>query len=153
MNILHNREDADECVNDTWLAAWNTIPPERPAAFSTFIGRIARNFALNKYKSARTQKRGGNETTLLLSELEACVPSKSSVEDEVDGKLLEEAINSFLSTVKQEDMAFFVSRYWYTESVAQIARTFKVSEGKVNMSLCRTRKKLKTYLGKRGISL
>jgi RNA polymerase sigma-70 factor (ECF subfamily) len=153
MNILHNHEDAAEAVNDTYLNVWNAIPPQCPAKFSTFIGRITRNISLNKYKSQKTQKRGGNETTLLLSELENCVSSAQSVEDEVDGKILEEAIDSFLSSIKQEDMVYFVSRYWYTDSVAQIAQQFNVSEGKINMNLCRTRKKLKIYLEKRGITL
>jgi RNA polymerase sigma-70 factor (ECF subfamily) len=153
MNILHNREDADECVNDTYMRVWNAIPPERPKTFSTFIGRITRNLSLDKHKSQRVQKRGGGEVTLLLSELENCVPSAQSVDDAVDGKILEEAINSFLRSIKKEDRVFFVNRYWYGETIAEIANQFNVKEGKIIMNLLRTRNKLKIYLEKRGITI
>jgi RNA polymerase sigma-70 factor (ECF subfamily) len=153
MNILHNKEDADECVNDTYMRVWNTIPPERPKTFSTFIGRIARNLSLDRYKAQNVQKRGGGETPLLLSELESCIPSAQSVEEAVDGNILEEAINSFLLSIKKEDRVFFVNRYWYGETIAEIAKQFNAKEGKVIMNLLRTRSKLKIYLEKRGITV
>jgi RNA polymerase sigma-70 factor (ECF subfamily) len=153
VRILHNREDAAEVVNDAYLAAWNAIPPEKPRKFSTFLGRIARNLSLDRAKSANAQKRGGGETVRLLSELEGCVPDSRSVEDAVDNNILEAAINSFLSEIDKEDTAYFVYRYWHGESVGEIARQFAVSEGKVAMNLCRTRKKLKIYLEKRGVYL
>ncbi|MCL2633438.1 MAG: sigma-70 family RNA polymerase sigma factor [Oscillospiraceae bacterium] len=152
MNILKNREDAEECVNDAYLNVWNTIPPNRPAIFSSFIGRITRNVSLNKYKSRKVQKRSGDETALLLSELNDCVPAVSSVESEVDMRVLEKAIDEFLSGVSKNDRLFFMRRYWYNDSVLSIAERFSVSESKVTSSLFRTRKKLKIHLEKEGIS-
>jgi RNA polymerase sigma-70 factor (ECF subfamily) len=160
MNILHNSEDADECVNDTFLKLWNSIPPERPQVFSTFVGRIVRNLSLDRAKLLNAKKRGGGETPLLLSELEGCIPaaavqnkSKSSVEDAVDNNELEAAINDFLSEQKQDTATYFICRYWHGDSVAEIARRAGVSEGKIAMNLHRTRKKLKVCLEKRGISI
>jgi RNA polymerase sigma-70 factor (ECF subfamily) len=147
MNILKNKEDAEECVNDAYLNAWNAIPPARPALFSSFIGRITRNISLNKYKSRKSQKRRGDETALLLSELEACVPAESTVEAEVDMRILEQAIDDFLSALTRNDRLFFMRRYWYNDSVADIARRFSVSDSKVMSSLFRTRNKLKVKLG------
>ena len=151
MNILHNKQDSDECVNDTYMKVWESIPPQQPKVFSTFIGAITRNISLNRYKMQNAQKRGGNTTTLLLSELTSCVPAARNVEDEIDDKALGQAINSFLDTIEKEDIAFFVSRYWYGYSVAQIAKQFNASQGKVKMNLMRTRNKLKIYLEKKGV--
>jgi RNA polymerase sigma-70 factor (ECF subfamily) len=157
MNILHNKEDADEVVNDTYLRVWDKLTAraagsiERPKVFSTFIGRITRNLSLNKYKMQRTQKRGGNESPLLLSELEGCIPSAMTVEDEVDINSLTRAVNSFLETIREDDMIYFIRRYWHTDSIAEISRQLNVSEGKIKVSLHRTRKKLKIYLEERGV--
>jgi RNA polymerase sigma-70 factor (ECF subfamily) len=151
MNILHNTQDAEEAVNDAYLAAWNAIPPEQPRIFAAFLGRITRNISLDRYKAQKAQKRGGNETDLLLSELEACIPSARSVENEVDENELSKTIDSFLASIGEDDAAYFFCRYWHCESVPQIARKFGAGESKVKMSLHRTRKKLKTYLNERGI--
>jgi len=153
MNVLQNPEDADECVNDAYLCLWNAIPPEHPKAFSTYIGRITRNLSIKKYKKRNAQKRGGNETALLLSELENCVPSAHSVAKEVEASELAEMIDEFLQSVKKDDRVYFVNRYSYGDSVPEIAKRYNASEGKVTMSLHRTRKKLKAYLEKRGITL
>jgi len=150
-NILRNKEDADECVNDTYLNAWNSIPPKRPAVLSSFVGRITRNLALNRYKLHRADKRGGNETTLLLSELEWCVKSADSVEDAVDVSFLGKAIDSFLSGIKKEDRIFFVRRYWYADSISEIAKRFSAGESRVKTNLHRTRNKLKLHLENEGI--
>jgi RNA polymerase sigma-70 factor (ECF subfamily) len=148
MNILDNREDSEEVVSDTYLRVWNAIPPERPAVFSTYIGRIVRNLSLNRLKANRAAKRGGQSgaAELLFSELEACIPAARTVESEVDSRALGEAIDSFLATLKKDDRAYFLCRYWYSRPVSLIARQFGVSEGKVSMSLSRARKKLKVYL-------
>jgi RNA polymerase sigma-70 factor (ECF subfamily) len=151
MNILHNQQDAEEVVNDTYLSLWNLIPPEHPDPFLTYIGRITRNLSIKKCKARTAQKRGGSETILLLSELDLCLPSTFNVEDKVDINNLSQEINSFLSTIKREDKLFFIGRYWFTYSVPEIASQFSVGESKIKMSLHRTRKKLKTYLEKRGI--
>jgi RNA polymerase sigma-70 factor (ECF subfamily) len=153
MNILHNREDADECVNDTYLNLWNTIPPEHPKVFSTFIGAITRNLSLDRYRKSKSKKRGGSYKALLLSELEDCIPSSDNVEEAVDAKELTASIDTFLDTLKKDDMAYFVCRYWYNYSIGEIAEKLNASQGKVKMSLHRTRGKLKNYLEERGISV
>jgi len=152
MNILKNREDSEECVNDTFLRAWNSIPPKRPIPLSTFLGRITRNLSLDRYEARNTKKRGG-DTALLLSELESFVPSAQNVEDEVDSNELSSTIDSFLSTVSRDDKSYFVCRYWHIYSISEIAKKFNVGESKVKVSLHRTRKKLRNYLEKRGISV
>jgi RNA polymerase sigma-70 factor (ECF subfamily) len=153
MGILHNKEDVDECLNDTYLSVWNSIPPQKPTVFSAFIGRITRNLALDRYRKKTSQKRGGDNAALLFSELEAVIPSSRNVENEVDLNDLSTAIEEFLKSRKKEDRVFFVSRYWYAETVPEIAVRFNTSVGKVTMSLHRTRKKLKTELEKRGFTL
>ena len=151
MNILRNKEDADECVNDTYLKAWNAIPPEQPRVFSSFIGRITRNLAINKYKSKTTHKRSGHETAVLLGELEDCIPAAVNVEEEIESRDLSRIIKEYLSKLREEDRKFFVCRYWYNDSVPEIAELHEVSIGKVQMSLHRTRKRLKVYLKKEGV--
>jgi len=151
MNILHNQEDAEEVVNDTYLSLWNQIPPKSPDSLSAFIGKITRNLAIKKYQEKTRKKRGGKETTLPLSELELCLPSDFKVEDELDVNNLTQEIDRFLSTLKKEDRLFFTGRYWYIYSVPKIASQFNVSESKVKMSLHRTRKKLKKHLEERGV--
>jgi RNA polymerase sigma-70 factor (ECF subfamily) len=151
MNVLANREDADECVNDTWLKAWYSIPPERPSVLAAFLGRIARNTALDRYKSRKASKRAGDDMALLLSELDGCVPSGDSVEDEYDARALEREIDRFLTYLKQEERLYFVRRYWYNDSIAKIAERYDVGESKVKTNLHRTRNKLKTHLEEQGI--
>ena len=153
MNILRNEEDAEECVNDTYFKAWNSIPPERPSVFPAFLGRIARNLALDKYKARKAQKRASDETALLLSELEDCIPSGRSVEDEVDAGIAAEAIDRFLSFTKKEDRVLFVRRYWYADSITMIAQRYSMGESRVKTNLFRTRNKLKDYLEKEGITI
>lgn len=153
MNILRNNEDAEECVNDTYLKAWNAIPPQRPSILSSFLGRIARNISFDKYKARKAQKRSGDETALLLSELEDCIPDTHTVEDEFEANILEEAIENFLSTIQPNDRILFVRRYWYADSIAEISKRFDMSESKVKTSLFRTRNKLKQYLEKEGMTI
>ncbi|MCL1865832.1 MAG: sigma-70 family RNA polymerase sigma factor [Oscillospiraceae bacterium] len=153
MNVLHSREDVEECVNDAYLKVWNAIPPEKPRAFPTFIGRITKNLSLDKYKSRNRQKRGGDDFALILSELEACVPSAKNTENEAESRELERLIDDFLSDISKNDRMFFVRRYWHNDSVADIAERYKVSESKVKSSLFRTRGKLKVKLTKEGIFL
>lgn len=142
-NILQSSEDAEECVNDTYLKAWNTIPPQRPTVFRAFLGKITRNLSLNKYKEQRREKRGGNEIALLYSELEDCIPSSNDVETEYETSLVIEAINSFLLSLDKANRIVFVRRYWYADPVGAIATRFQMSESKVKSMLFRTRKNLK----------
>ena len=151
MNILNNREDSDECVNDTYFKAWNLIPPHRPMIFSSFLGRITRNLSLDRYKMRKTQKRRGDETALLLSELEDCIPTALTVEEEIEAKFLEKAIDDFLSNAHEEERILFVRRYWFADSITCIAKRFSISESKVKTRLFRTRNKLKNYLEKEGV--
>ena len=153
MNILHNKEDSEECVNDTYLKTWDSIPPQQPTKFSAFLGRITRNLSFNKYKARNTQKRGGSDMELLLSELEDCIPSESSVEMEYEAGQTAKIIDRFLTASTPENRILFVRRYWYTDSIADIAERFSMSESKVKSSLLRTRNKLKDYLEKEGVTL
>ena len=148
VNILRNEQDAEECVNDAYLKAWQVIPPQRPSNLSSFLGKITRNLSLNKYKERRTKKRGGDEMALLFSELEDCIPSGDSVEQDYESGLVVAAINSFLTSLDSENRMVFVRRYWYADSIKAIAEHFKMSESKVMSMLFRARKTLKTHLEK-----
>ena len=152
-NILQNNEDAEECVNDTYLRAWDNIPPQRPGIFSSFLGKITRNLSLNKYKERNTKKRGGGEIALLFSELEDCIPSNSNVEAEYESNQVVEIINSFLRSMDSEGRAVFVRRYWYADNIQAIAARYQMSESKVKSMLFRVRKLLKTYLENEGVVL
>ena len=153
MNILHNKEDAEECVNDTLLKAWETIPPTRPVKFGAFLAKTSRNLSINKWKAKAAAKRGGGETSLLLSELEECIPAAEKPEDEYEAKLAVEAINSFLSTMEQTARAAFILRHFHGESIRAISERFQMNESKVKSILFRARNKLKQHLEKEGIVL
>ena len=153
MNIVRNNEDAEECVNDTYLNAWKSIPPQRPAMLGAFLGRITRNLSLDRYKARKAQKRAIDETGVLLSELDDCIPGGNRIEDEFETKLITEAIDKFLSAIGRDDRVFFVRRYWYGDSIADIARRFAASESKIKTNLFRTRNKLKEYLEKEGVTI
>jgi len=151
INILQNHEDAEECVNDTYRIAWDTIPPQRPANFRAFLGRITRNLSLNKYKEQRRKKRGGDNMALIYHELEECIPSDKNVEREYESSLVVAAINSFLLSLDSENRIVFVRRYWYADSIKAIATRFQMSESKVKSMLFRTRNKLRAYLQNEGV--
>ena len=152
-NILHNYEDSEECVNDTYMRAWDAMPPQRPERLSTFLGKITRNLSLNRYEKYSAKKRGAGQTALVLEELKECIPSPEHVEQAVDDMMLEETLNRFLAALPSETRKFFVRRYWYLSPVKEIASDYAVSESRVKMSLMRTRNKLKKVLEKEGISL
>lgn len=152
-NIVHSAEDAEECVNDTYLHTWNAIPPTRPKAFQIWLGKITRNLSLDVWKRQRAQKRGGGGVALLLSELEDCLPSSEAVERHLEDQELAGFISAFLRTQREENRVYFLRRYWYGESLAQIAQRFGVGEGAVKSALFRTRRGLKEYLEREGVSL
>ncbi len=152
-HILYDREDSDECVNDTWLRAWNAIPPKRPGKLSLFLGTITRNLALDRWKKRHTVKRGGGEMTVALDELAECVPAAVSTEDVVEAAELERLLNVFLRTLSRRDCDIFLRRYWYVEEYGEIANRFGMNLNTVKTSLFRTRAKLKGYLEKEGITL
>lgn len=146
MGILQSDEDARECVNDTLLRTWDSIPPTRPKVFRAFLGRITRNLSLQKWRSLHAQKRGGGEVSIALEELGECVSGGSDPAKSVEKQALREAIGQFLGTLKQTDREIFLARYWYFTPVREIAQKFGFSESKVKTSLHRTRKKLRAFL-------
>lgn len=152
-SILINREDAEECVNDTYLHTWNAIPPHRPNRLSTFLGKITRNLSLQKYIKSHAQKRGGGQVDAALNELEECIPDQGDVEQWIEDSLIQESINRFLRKLKPEVRMVFVSRYWHLNSIEHISARFGFTESKVKSILFRTRKQLKTHLEEDGICL
>lgn len=150
-NILYNNEDAQECVNDTYLGAWNAIPPHHPNVLSTFLGKITRRLSLNKWREKNAIKRGNGEAALSFDELEECIPSNSSIKEELALKELSEAINIFLETLKVDERKVFVCRYFYFDSIDEIAFRFSFTPSKVKMMLKRTRDRLKDYLIGKGV--
>lgn len=153
VNILASREDAEECVNDTWMNAWNTIPPRRPHLLRTFLVKLTRNLALNRYKHNTADKRGGGELPLVFDELDGCVSGKEDIQQSFDRRELMSAVNDFLATLPMKKRQLFVCRYWYADGVAQIAARFGMSEGAVSMTLSRLRERLREYLTERGFVL
>ena len=152
-NILGSPEDAEECVNDTYLNAWNSIPPNRPSILSAFLGKIVRNLSFNRYKHNAADKRGGGELPMVLDELSELVSSKDDVEQEVNRKELVNAIDTFLDSLSPEKRSIFVSRYWYTDNVSEIAERHGMTAGAVSMTLSRLRRRLHDYLSERGFEL
>jgi len=150
-NILYNNEDADESVNDTYMGAWNSIPPNKPDILSAFLGKITRNIALNKWRSKNAEKRGGGQVTVVLDELEECLPAGEKVEDKIEAMELARLIDSFLAGLKDMERRVFVCRYWYMDPITEISKQFGYSESKVKSMLFRTRNKLQVYLEKEGI--
>jgi RNA polymerase sigma-70 factor (ECF subfamily) len=152
-NILGNKEDAEECVNDTYLHAWNSIPPHRPSVLPTFLGKITRNLSFNRYKHNTADKRGGGETTAVLEELLEIVSDTDSVEQEIDRQELVRSIDTFLGMLSAEKRGIFVRRYWYFDSISTIAFSFGMTENNVSVNLHRIRLKLRNYLLERGFEL
>jgi len=152
-NILHNGEDAEECVSDTLLKAWQSIPPVRPERFGAFLVKIARNASLGKWQANTAAKRGGGETQLLLDELEGCIPATSDPAREYEASLVTQSINTFLGGVDKTSRAAFVQRYFHSESIVEISTRFGVSESKVKSILFRLRKKLRVHLEKEGVAI
>lgn len=152
-NILMNRGDAEETVNDTYLGAWRAIPPHRPQKLNTFLGKITRRLALMKWKARCAQKRGGGEMALALEELGECICDEKTPDRFMEQKELSCHINAFLKTLSDTEQQVFVSRYWYLNPVKTVAAQFGFSESKVKSMLSRSRKKLAAYLQKEGITV
>ena len=150
-NILSDGADAEECVNDTWLGAWNAMPDARPSALSAFLGKITRRLALDRWRAKYAAKRGGGETPLVLDELAECAPAGEGPEEALAARELAEAVNAFLRSLPPVEMGVFLRRYWYLESVKDTAARLGFSQSKVKSMLARTRKKLRTYLEKEGL--
>ena len=150
-NILMSREDAEESVSDTYMTAWKAIPPRRPSVLATFLGKITRNLAIDRWRERVATKRGGGEVTLALDELEDCVAGLQNVEMEYERKELIRAYVKFLDTLPITDRRVFLCRYWYVDSVEAIAEKFGFSQSKVKTMLYRTRAKLRKQLAEEGL--
>lgn len=150
MNILGNRQDAEECLNDTLLKAWESIPPAKPDNLPGYLAKIAKNISLNRYRSTHTEKRGSGSIDSVYEELSECVPDKNSIERSYERKELIEAINAFLAKLAADKRDIFVLRYWYCMSVSEVAARVGVSENRAAVELFRTRKRLVKHLEKRG---
>ena len=152
-NILADREDAEESVNDTYLHAWNAMPPHRPHVLSTFLGRITRHLSIDIYRKRHSVKRGGSEYALSLDELSDCVPGEGSPEEAVGAKELAGHINGFLRDLAPEARQLFIRRYYYFDPLAEAAAALGMTEGRAKTLLFRTRRKLKEYLEREGYVL
>ena len=150
--ILNNEQDVEECLNDVLLAVWNKVPPENPDPLSSYICRITRNISLNRYHANKAQKRNSSYD-LALEELEGCLAGDSSVEDEILAKELEREVNNFLSGMKKTDRIIFVRRYWFLESISEIAESMGWSSNYVTVHLHRSRKRLEKDLKGKGLIL
>ena len=150
-NILSDAEDAEECLNDTWLRAWNTMPTNRPSRLAPYLGKLSRWISLTRLREKTSLKRGGGETELVLDELAEAVDSGADVEKAVELKELNAALRRFLKSLGETERQVFLARYWFIASIAEIAEKFGFSESKVNSMLHRTRKKLLGYLKEEGL--
>ncbi len=151
-NILSNKEDCEECVNDTYFAVWNAIPDKRPNKFLAYIGKITRNLALKKYEYAAAAKRNPSAVTSL-EELGDCVSGRDSVESEVENRRIESAIDDFLWQQDERKRNIFIRRYWYFESIEGICQRTGFSQSKVKSMLFEMRRKLRVYLEGEGIQV
>lgn len=150
-NILSSREDSEESVNDTYLAAWNTMPPKRPDFLAAFLGKMTRYISLDRWKKRSRIKRGGGEVPLCLEELEGCVSGQESTEDSVIRKQMLAGLNRFLQNLPETERKVFLCRYWYLDPVADIAERFGFTQSKTTSMLHRIRGKLNKYLAKEGL--
>ncbi len=152
-SILQNEADSEECVNDTYLRAWNSIPPKYPNRLQTFLGKITRNLSLNKWEKLSAEKRGAGQIPLILDELTECIPTEENTAQTVANMVVRDALNRFLEDLPAGTRKIFVRRYWYMSSIKEIADEYGLSQSKVTVTLFRTRGKLKTVLEKEGITL
>lgn len=152
-NILDNCEDVEECVNDTYLRAWNAMPPHRPSVLSAFLGKLTRNLSLNRYKRNTAEKRGGGNISVVFDEITDLVSDTDTVERELDRRELVQEIDRFLAGLSPDKRTIFVCRYWYFDSISDIASRFGKTENHISVILNRLRSKLRDHLLKRGFDL
>ena len=153
MGVLHSREDAEECVSDALLALWNAIPPQRPRSLGAFLAKITRNLAINRLRDGNAQRRGGGQVPLALEELGECVSPEGSPEGELDRQAAEEALNRFLDGLPPLQREVFLRRYWYLDSIEDIARRAGWSKSRVTTTLHRLRVRLRAHLIQEGIDV
>lgn len=148
--ILHNKEDSKESVNDTYMSAWNSIPPHKPSILKTFLGKITRRLSIDKWRRKNAEKRGG-EIAEVLDELSECISPNGDPIAEIEKEMLDKTINTFVRELRDTEQRVFLCRYWYAKSIKEIAKHFGFSESKVKVMLMRTRNKLKTRLEAEGL--
>lgn len=153
LNLLGSLSDAEEVENDTWMAAWNSMPENRPARLAPYLGRITRNLALDRRDKANAQKRGGGQAEVVLEELEGCLAGPGRVEHTVEAADTARMISTFLRSQPEPARGIFIRRYWYCDSTADIAARYSLPEGRVRVILHRTRNKLKKYLTAQGVNV
>ena len=151
-NILNNSRDTEECVNDAYLGAWDSIPPQKPNPLLSYVCRIVRNLAIKKYHANTAAKRNSTYD-VALDELENCFPASNSVEDEFNAREVARIIDAFLETLDTENRILFVRRYWHSDSITELAELFHTSSHNISVRLSRTREKLKRHLIKEGVFL
>ena len=151
-NVLNNHEDTLECVNDTYLTAWNTIPPKKPIKLSAYLGKIARNLAINRYNFNMADKRNANLISAL-SEMESFLPSPDFTEDATSEFTFRSALNRFLYALPEEKCNMFILRYWYLFEISEIAKKMGIGESKVKTTLLRLREKLRKIFEKEGLHI
>ena len=152
VNILQNMQDAEECVNDAYLGVWNTVPPTHPNPLLAYVCRIVRNLSVKRYRSNRAKKRD-SIYDVALGELEGCLASAGSVEEEMDARELKELLYAFLDSLSKENRVIFVRRYWFLDSYEQISVRVGISVKNVSVRLVRIRKMLREYLEERGVTV
>lgn len=152
-NILGNDEDSEECVNDAYMRAWGSIPPNEPTSMSSYIGRITRNLALDRLRMRQSDKRGNGEVPLLLDELAECISGDDELERRQDSAEITAAINSFLDELNSVERGVFMRRYWMMEPIADVAKRYDISVSKTTTMLFRLRNRLKKHFMKEGIPL
>ena len=149
--ILRHRGDAEACVNDTWLRAWNAIPPQRPVNLAAFLSKITRNLALNMLERETARKRGSGQVPLLLDELAACLPAGGDAAQLEENLDLTDLLNRFLGGLPLQNRQIFLRRYWYCDSIREIAQMFRMGESQVKMILLRARSELRQLMQKEEI--
>ena len=152
-NILGRAEDAEECVNDTWLRAWDTMPPQRPTLLQAFFGKLTRNLSLDRWRRDRAQKRGGSQVELALEELEDCLAARDRVEETIDAKATAGLISEFVRGLSKTDRVLFVRRYWYLDDIQTLARRMGMGQSQIKSRLHRIRQRLKAELEKEGVAV
>ena len=152
-SLLNDPRDQEECLSDTWLRAWNAIPPQRPRSLGAFLAKITRNLAINRLRDGNAQRRGGGQVPLALEELRECVSPEGSPEGELDRQAAEEALNRFLDGLPPLQREVFLRRYWYLDSIEDIARRTGWSKSRVTTTLHRLRVRLRAHLIQEGIDV
>lgn len=152
-NILTVHEDSEECVSDTWLHAWNAMPPQKPKYLRLFFAKLTRNLAFNRYRESHARKRGGGVMDVVLSELSQCIPAEGDAATEAELHELQQAITKFVAGLTERDREIFLRRYFYTEPIEKIAKTCHLTANNVSVILSRIRAGLKSQLMKEGYSV